>query len=284
MLSDFRFALRSLAKSPGFAAVAVLTLALGIGLSASSFSMANTFLLRDLPYPRASELMRFRGTSRQSQNLGLPVGTAYELRESLASFSSVAHYSFDSLQLSEPGQPPEQVQAMINSENFLEVLGVQPELGRGFIPSDSTASTAQVAIITHREWFRHYAADPAVIGRVVHINSQPLTIVGVLLPASFDAPLVWGLTDFILPRVNSASLRTNFHDTWMQAVGRLKPGASLSQAQSELSTVAVRLALAHPKDLAGVGLRVSTLHDSNMDGVSRSMLWLMTRCSRWPCS
>jgi len=85
--------------------------------------------------------------------------------------------------------------------------------------------------------------------------------------------------DFILPRVNSANLRTNFHATWMQAIGRLKPGVTLTQAQVELSTVASRLALAHPKDLAGVGLRVSTLHDSNMDGVSRSLLWLMTLLS-----
>ena len=278
MLSDLRFAVRSLAKSPGFTAVAILTLALGIGLSASSFSMANAFLLRDLPYPHASELMRFRGTSRQSQTLNLPVGTAYELRESLTSFTNVALYSFDSLPLSEPGQPPEMCQGMMVSENFLELLGIQPELGRSFVPSDSTASTAQVAIITHREWFRHYAADPTVIGRTVHINDLPLTIVGVL-PATFDAPLVWGNVDFILPRVNSASLRTNFHDTWMQAVGRLKPGVSLRQAQSELSTVAARLALAHSKDLTGIGLRASTLHDSNMDSISRSILWLMTLLS-----
>ena len=278
MLSDLRFALRSLAKSPGFTAVAVLTLALGIGLSASSFSMANTFLLRDLPYPHASELMRFRGTSRQSQALNLPVGTAYELRESLTSFSNVAHYSFDTLQLGEPGLPPEQAQAMIISENFLEVLGVQPELGRNFLLSDSVPEKAQVALLTHREWFRHYAADPTVIGRTVHINNTAVTIIGVL-PALFDAPLVWGNIDFILPRTNSASLRTHFNWVWMQAVGRLKPGVSLSQAQSELSTLAARLALAHPKDLAGVGIRAVTLHDSNMDGISRNLLWLMTLLS-----
>jgi predicted permease len=278
MFPDLKFALRQLAKSPGFATIAVLTLALGIGLSASSFSMANTFLLRDVPYPEAGRLMRIFGTSHDSQNRGHAPGNMLDIRDAASSFSAFAIYNNDLFTFGEPGQPVEQVNGLSATSNFFELLGVQPSLGRGFLPGEDQPDKPQVVILTHRAWIRRYAGDPGVIGRAVRINSLPYTIVGVL-PTAFDAPLVWGPVEFIVPRTLVPEFRTQRTNSWMQAVARLKPGATIRQAQSELATIAARLEQDHPKENAGLGLRVVNLHDSNMDSVSRALLWLMTAIS-----
>ena len=273
-----KFALRSLAKSPGFAVVAVLTLALGIGLSASSFSLANALMLRNLPYPEADRLVRIFGTSGQSRSDGLSPGVALQLRNSVASFSGYAVFNGDSFVIGDPGQPAEQVSAMLVAADFFELLGVQPFLGRGFLKDEDAPDKPRVAVITHRAFVRRYAADPSVLGRDVRINTEPYTIVGVL-PATFDAPLVWGPTEFIVPRILGPGLDTNFRDSWMQGVARLKPNASIRQAQSELSIVAANIEREHPKENAGKGLRVVSLHNANMDDEGRTILWLMTGIS-----
>jgi predicted permease len=277
-MSSLRFALRQLARAPGFAAVAILTLALGIGLSASSFSMANAFLLRDVPYPHPEQLVRIFATSRQSQNNSHHPGNILHIRDSATTFSELAIYNGDAYALGEPGQPAEQVTGLAATANFFELLGVQPSLGRGFAPGEDEPGKPRVTVLTHRAWVRRYAADPTVIGRSVRLNTEAYTIIGVL-PPTFDAPLVWGPVEFIVPWIINPAYRTNFHDTWPHAVARLKPGGSIRQAQSELSTIAAQLEKDHPKDNAGIGVRVARLHDSNMDSVSRSLLWLMTAIS-----
>ncbi len=278
MNADLKFAFRQLAKSPGFTLTAALTLALGIGLSASSFSIANTFLLRDVPYPAPDRLVRVFGTSPQSQFLSFSPGYGLELADIARSFSSVCPYNADLYALGEPGQPAEQVLGLSVSANFLDVLGVQPFLGRGFTPGEDEPAKPAVAVLTYRSWVRRYASDPHVIGRTVRLNMQNYTVIGVL-PASFDAPIVWGPIDYVLARTVYPGWRQNWKDSWLQIVGRLKPGVPIRQAQAELSTIAARFSQAHAKELTGVGMRVVALHDSNMDSVSRSLLWLMTGIS-----
>ena len=273
-----RHALRSLQKSPGFTAVAVLMLALGIGLSASSFSMANAFLLRNVPYPDPSRLVRLFVTSPQSQQGSFSPGNALELRDATTTLKGVSLYNGDAFSLGEPGQPAEQVSGMNVTANFLETIGVQPALGRGFTNDEDQPGKPRVTLLTHRAWVRRYGADAAVIGRIVRLNTDTYTIIGVL-PPTFEAPLVWGNVDFVMPRVIESNFRTNFKDSWLQAVARLTPGTSLRQAQSELSIIASRLVKEHQKENAGIGLRVVTLYDSNMDSVSRTLLWLMTAIS-----
>jgi len=277
-MNNLRFAFRSLAGSPGFAIVAALTLALGIGLSASSFSLANAFLLRDVPYPDAARLVRVFGTSRESQNRGHAPGNMLDIRESATSFSSLAIFNGDAFTFGEPRQPVEQVNGLTVTADFFDLLGVHPSLGRGFMPGEDEPGKPRVVVLTQRAWVRRYAADPAVIGRTVRINTQQFTIIGVL-PDSFESRLVWGPIEFIIPRTLETVFRTQRDNSWMQAVARLKPGVTLRQAQSELNAIAARLAQAHPKENAGLGLRLVPLHDSNMDSVSRSLLWLMTGIS-----
>lgn len=277
-MHSLRHAFRSLLKSPGFSAVAILMLALGIGLSAGSFSMANTFLLRNVPYADADQLVRLFVTSAQFNQGPFTPGSALELRTAATSFSQFCIYNGDAYALGEPGQPAEQVQGMNVTASFFDLLGVRPFLGRGFAAGDDAPDHPKVAVISHRNWVRRYGADPAVIGRSVRLNSESYTIVGVL-PESFDAPLVWGPADYILPLTIHPGFATNFKDSWLQIVARLKPGVSRKQAQAELSLLATRLVKEHPQENAGLGLRLVSLHDSNMDNVSRALLWLMTAIS-----
>ena len=234
-MSDLRHAFRRLAKAPGFTVVALLMLALGIGLSASSFSMANTFLLRNVPYPNPDQLYSLFTTSPQSNKGRFSPGNVIALRDTLTSFSSFAFYNGDSPSLSEPGQPAERVQAMWVTANFFDTLGVQPSLGRGFTVGEDLPGKPRVAVLTQRAWIRRYASDPNVIGRTVRLNMEPFTIVGVL-PAVFDAPLVWGPVEYIVPQTIDPSFQANFKDSWLSAVARLKPGVSLEQASAELAT------------------------------------------------
>lgn len=277
-MSNLRFALRSLFKSPGFTAVAILMLALGIGLSASSFSMANAFLLRNVPYPEPERLVRLWETSPQSNQGSFSPGNILALRETLTSFSAFSLFSGEQVSLGEVGQPAEQVQAMWVSANFFELIGVQPMVGRGFTVGEDAPDKPRVAVISHRAWMRRFGGEESVIGRTVRINTETFTIVGVL-PTTFDAPLVWGPVEFLMPSVIHPGFTSNFKDHWLAGVARLKPGVSLRQAQSELSIVGARLVQEHPKENAGIGFRAGSLHDSNMDNVSRALLWLMTAIS-----
>jgi len=274
-MTSLRHAFRTLVKSPGFTVIAVLMLALGIGLSASSFSMANTFLLRNVPYSEPERLVRYFSTSPQFDRGAFSPGNILELRQAVSTVEGVALYTGDWFALGEPGQPAERVQGMTVTPNFFDLIGVRPSLGRAFTADEESADQARVAIITQRAWVRRYGSDPSILGRTVRLNSEPYTIVGVL-PASFDAPLVWGPVEYFVPQAIFPDFSTNFKDRWISALARLKPGVSLRDAQSEASVIATRLVREHPKENVGLGFRVVSLHDSNMDNVSRVLLWLMT--------
>ncbi len=275
MVSDIRFAIRLLARAPGFTVVAILTLALGIGLSSSSFSLANAFLLRNVPYPEAERLVRIFRTSPESRTLNHATGNALDLRAAATTFEGLALYNQDSFSLGEPGQPAQQVQGLSATADFFQVLRMQPAMGRGFAPGDDEPGAARITVVSHRAWMRRFAGDPNVIGRSVRINTEPHTIVGIL-PESFHAPLVWGDVEFVIPRTIHPTFFTNRTDAWIGIMGRLAPGVSLDQAQAEFTTLASRLTREFPKENANLGLRVVGLSQSNMDTVSRVLLWLMT--------
>jgi predicted permease len=274
MLTDLRLALRTLAKSPGFTAIAVLTLALGIGLSTAAFSLTNVLLFRSLPYPESERLVRVFRTAPQSQNNSIAPGNALDVRAALTSFSQVGLFSYDSLSLAEADQPAVQVNAVNFSANFLTLLGVAPAHGRLFAPDEDQPGKSNVVVLTHRMWTRRFAADPQVVGRTLRINGESATVIGIL-PASFEAPLVWGPCDIVRPLTQQGTFANDRTNAWMNIVGRLKPGVSIDQAHSELRTIGARLAQDHPKENGTDSLRAAALHDSNMDSVSRMILWLM---------
>ncbi len=278
MTTHLRLAYRALAKSKGFTAIAVLTLSLGIGFSTSSFSIANVFLLRNVPYPDAHQLVRIYRTTPSSQNAGIAPGNILDVRTQAQSFSGCALFNNDALSFGEAGQPAQQVTALFTTADFFAVLGVRPVLGRGFAPGEDTPNATRVAVLTHRGWTRYWGQDPDIVGRTARLNLQSYTIVGVL-PETFEAPLVWGPIDVIVPRTIEASFSTERKSAWMQAVARLKPDVSPEQAQAELNTLAAQLRQQYPTETGADGLRVLDLYLSNMNGVTRSLLWLMTALS-----
>lgn len=275
MLSALRFAFRQLARSPGFTTAAVLTLALGIGFSVSCFSITNAFLLRDVPYPDPHQLVQIFQTSPQSQSLQHAPANLAALREASTSFQATAIFGGGFHTLGEPGQPPEPVSALSASPEFLDVLRVQPLLGRGFAVGEDESDRPRVALLSHRTWTRRYGSDPAVLGRTVRLNGIVHTIVGVL-PPGFDAPLVWGPVEFLIPTLTTPAVKAVRHARWLWCIGRLKPGVTARAAEKDLATITARLVRDFPKENAGIGVRVAPLHNSNQSPTYRTMVWLAT--------
>ncbi|HWA28906.1 MAG TPA: ABC transporter permease [Lacunisphaera sp.] len=277
-MNQLLFACRQLIRAPAFTCAALLTLALGIGLSVASFSITNAFLLRPLSFPDSHQLLRVFRTSPQSSSLPHAPANALDLCARATAFSTTAIYAPDNYALGEPGQPAERVNGLNATAGLFDVLRVQPVLGRGFQPGDDQPGQPLVALLSHRAWTQRFGADPGVLGREVRLNGRTFTIVGVL-PPEFEAPLVWGRAEFVTPLTITPALRTLRTSRWAQCVGRLKPGVEMRAAQGELDAIATALLGEFPKENAGLGLRAAPLHDSNLGATTRTMLWLVTGVS-----
>lgn len=271
-----KHALRSLAKSPGFTFVAILILALGIGFSSSTFSVTNLLLLREVPYSEPAQLVRIFTTSPNSQNGGHAPGNFYDLRTKTTSFSGVASFNRDRLALGLPGEPAEQIVVLKVTPNFFDVLGTSLLLGRGFAADEDQPGKSHVLILPYATWDRRYGRDPSVLGRTVRLDTESYTIIGVL-PPGFEAPLAWGISEYVMPRQSYPGMITQRDGSWwINACARLKPGVTIAAAQAELAAFAQQLALAYPKDNAGRGFRIAPLHDANMNDATRTILWFST--------
>jgi predicted permease len=278
MLSNLRLAFRTLSKSPGFAIVAMLTLGLGIALSTSAFSLANTFLLRTVPYPNSDRIVRVFRTTPQTRNAPMAPANALDVRTASTSYTSLAFFYQDAASLAEPGQPAQQVFGLTASPAIFSVLGVQPFLGRSFTFEEEQPGKSKVVILAHRTWMRRFGGDPSVVNQQLRLDGDTYTIVGVL-PASFDAPLVWGRVEFVRPLTIEKHFLTLRNNAWFNTVARLKEGVGPGQAQGELNTIASRLAKDFPQDIGADGLRITDLASASMDDTTRIILWLMVALS-----
>src|SRR5262245_26525476 len=232
-LQDLRYTLRTLRRDAGFATFAILIAGLGIGASATVFSVVNTLILRPLPFANPDQLVwianqNTSGLSGQTTQ----VGHMLDLRERTQSFSAIAGYfAFygvgDNL-LSGKGEP-ERLSGVPVSENFFDVLGVRPQLGRVFNAEESVWKGPKAVILGHGLWQRRFNADPAIVGTSLTINDEPHTVVGVL-PASFDFGSVFAPgSHFDLYFPFPLSPETNRWGNTMAMIGRLKPGISVEQ-------------------------------------------------------
>jgi predicted permease len=251
LLQDLRYAVRTLRRDAGFAVFAVLIAALGIGASATVFSVVNTLLLRPLPFAQPSELVwiansEVPGLSAQTTQ----VGYLLDLRQKTQTMSAIAGYfAFygvgDSL-LSGRGEP-ERLSGVPVSENFFEVLGVTPFLGRSFNAQESAWNGPKAVMLTHGLWLRRFSGDPTIVGTSVVINDDPHTVVGVL-PASFDFASVFApgsRFDVYFPF--PLSPETNRWGNTMAMIGRLKPGVTAAQAHAEVTSLAPQMRREHPE-------------------------------------
>src|SRR4026208_771641 len=188
-MNDLKFALRQLRKSPGFTVVAVLTLALGIGANTAIFSLVNGVLLRPLPFPDAERIIYIEGKNPGAgiteSNISFLDFTDWSQQTDL--FASTAAYWTGEAHLGADGAEPERVPRAGVTTGFFSALGVQPVLGRTFVPEDDKGWPQTVAIISHGLWKRRFGSDPAIVGKQVQMSSFPLTIIGVM-PPGFEYP------------------------------------------------------------------------------------------------
>lgn len=253
---DFRYALRSLLRRPGFAILAVALLATGIGVSVAVFSIADVILVRSLPFHDAGRLVELHGTYQprgwRVTNLALPDVLDIRAASQTMQVAGLAEASFN---LAGAGEP-ERVAGRKTTWNFFDVLGVRPLAGRTFSPDEEKAGNDTVAVITSGLWQRRFGSDPGAVGRTITLDGRPFTIVGVL-PAGFwfegRSAEIW--TTFGVTGEESRSSR------YLASVARLRPGSSLADARTEAVGLGARLALDYPDTNTGWSAGVRPLRE-----------------------
>jgi putative ABC transport system permease protein len=260
LFQDLRFSLRMLLKSPGFATVAVLSLALGIGANTTIFSVINALLYRSLPYEHADRLMVIWQTEQAhpDSQQAPPIAEVVDWKKQNHVFEDIALTSFtETATLAGLGEA-EVIRVQYVTPNFFGLLGAKPTLGRIFLPEEVQDRT-QAVIVSTSFWKRRFAADPKVLGKAFSIDGVLSTVVGVM-PAGF-APFYGGRIDLWEPINPERARYSQRQDHWLMPVGRIKAGITLQQAQVEMDVIARRLEQAYPTTNKGVGKKVVPLHD-----------------------
>ncbi|HWS87824.1 MAG TPA: ABC transporter permease [Pyrinomonadaceae bacterium] len=272
LLQDLRFGVRTLAKRPGFALVAVLTLALGIGANTAIFSVVNAVLLRPLPFKDAERLVIVYEATQSVPRDFVSVPNLEDYRAGSRSFEGFTTFVPQSVNLTGAGAEPERVIGAFVTSSFFPVLGVQPARGRAFTTEDDAQGGGQVALITHELWQRRFGADPEIIGRSLTFNGEPYTVVGVM-PAGFRYPTI--APDVLLPAQKWPNYKVarSAHNNWV--IGRLKPGVTREAAQEELRAIALRLEEAYPEENRGRTVEVVGLHEQTVEDVRPVLLILL---------
>jgi len=258
MKKDFTLALRALLKTPAFTAMAILTLALGIGLNTAMFSLMNVTLLRPLPFERSDELMRlYRSTSGEAYG-GLSAPDLRDLREAGSAVARFAAFRGETGSLSEPGRPAELRETLAVSPNYFDVLRAPAELGRTFGPDDDKEGNRHVVILSHALWQERFAADPRVLGRTISIDREPYQVVGVLPAWVNDERFVRQAALFrplwLSPKDGAARDQAG-----LNVFGRRLPGVGPAAAEAFVRAEAQRLAAAFPKEDGGATLSLQNL-------------------------
>jgi len=269
---DVRYGVRMLRKNPGFTAVAVLTLALGIGANTAVFSVVNATLLRPFPYEHPERLVVIQERNAGGGLQDASFANFADWRSQSASFASMAaQRGQESFNFSGSGEP-ERLQGHLVSADFFRTLGVRPFRGRDFVTEDDGAGALPVAILSYGFWQRRFGADDSVLGKPITLNSQGFTVVGVT-PASFHFGTV---ADVFVPIGLSAErFRPRGRDPGVGVVACLKPAVSIAQAENELNAIAARLEQEYPETNTGKRVRVESLHDSFVGGTRLSLLILL---------
>ena len=264
LLSDVRYGFRVLSKNPGFAAVAVLTLALGMGANTAIFSLVDAVILRPLPYPNPEQLVGLGQWRNQKGEgyvqTGVSAPNIADIAKQKRIFQRVGYYRGSGFNITE-GNRPESVRGIKASVDLLPMFGVQPLMGRFFTPDEVQVGHDQVAIIGHRLWQMRYGSDPAIFGRTIDLDERRYAIVGVM-PASFRFTWDQEMDVFVplalAPDELSEAGRGTSRDLQTQA--RLQPRVSVGQAQAAMDTLAGNLAAEYPGANKGWGIKVEPLH------------------------
>jgi putative ABC transport system permease protein len=267
---DFAYAFRGLRKNPGFAATAILTLALGIGANTAIFSVANAVLLRPLPFPNSDRLvMVFAANTRNGELHDVASYPDFLDWSRAHSVERMGAFAGGNVTVSGSGDA-EYVRAMRVSASLFDTLGMSPALGRGFAVGEQQPGAPRVVVLSDGFWKRHYSSGANVLGETLRLNDTPYTIVGVM-PPGFRVAMGATPEQLYVPLAIDANRSHGF----LRVVGRLKPDVTVSEARAEFSVVAAQIAKAFPKSNANTGANVISLTDAVAVNVRSGLLVLL---------
>jgi predicted permease len=283
LCQDLRYAARMLLRSPGFTAVAVLTLALGIGGNIAIFTVVRAVLLRPLPYAHPEQLVRVYDDLRgpNTHDVGMSVPELWDLRDKSGIFQGISALVSADANLT-GGDQPERIELLGTSPSYFTMLGAQPQLGRVYTPQDAQPGFTLGVVISDGFWHRTFGADPQVLGRNIRVDSDLYSVIGVM-PPGFRHPGrtltnevdVWGAAGFMAPPFPVPVLRSV--RLLPGAMGRLKPGLTVSQAQARLDAFSAQLSHEYPAEYpaaAAWGLRLVSVQEDLVGNVRTELLVL----------
>jgi len=280
LLQDVRYALRLWRRRPGFAAIAIMTLALGIGANTAMFSIVNAVLLRPLPYPSADRLVSVWARTKAYPQSLVSYDEYEAIQKEHGAVESIALWLGQSVNITGSNEPQRLVGSFVTA-TFFDVLGLQAERGRLFTEQESAPGTVQpVAVISRQLWRERFNEDPSAVGRTITVNGNLLTIVGVVAPPSGmtesprDGYFIGGVDMFLPVALYPTPRGLRAAGGQMLSVARLKPGVTVSTANADLDVLAKRLLAADPKTQAGRGLTSESAHETVV-GASRTSLLLL---------
>lgn len=275
MITDIRFALRQLRKSPGFTFVAVLMLALGIGVNTAIFSVIYAVLLRPLPYPDADRLAILTESDANQPQISVAFPDYLDWKRDNKTFKEIALSRRESYNLSGlEGRAPEQVSGALVTANFFKVIGLQPQLGRVFTEEEDRVGGPLLAVISDRLWERVFARDPKILGRGVNFANQPYTIVGVMPPEMFS-PRTVEVWFPLMRRTDDLVWQTRDNHPGLFCWARLKDGVTLENALADLQQIAGRLAKQYPDSNSKVGVTAAQLLENQVGDYRPSLILLL---------
>ena len=278
MISDLRFAVRSLFRTPGFTVIALLTLALGIGMNTAMFSMLNGFLIRPLAFPQADQLFRLdRKTPQQPFDQHSAQNVA-DLLPASTEVADLAVYRFSGFTLTETNRPADAPTGLRISPNFFDVLGTKVQLGRTFLPEEDAPGKNNVIVLSDRYWRSRFAGDQNVIRRVVRLDGAPVEIIGVMAPED-DFLRILAPVGIFRPLALTNEERATRVENSLGVIGRYREGVSPEQAARHFEAIARRLVSEHPKENANMTFGLRSLQSTTLTGTGRNMTFMLVGLS-----
>src|SRR5881394_883597 len=273
-MNHLRFAVRQLIKNPAFSAVAILTLALGIGANTAIFSIVNAVLLRPLPYPDADRIMVLNESSGPGQDYSVALPDYFDWQKDNTVFEHLAATHKESRNLSGiPGRDPERVSCASVTRNFFNIIGLPPQIGRTFGEDEDKVGAPPVVVLSDRLWRRVFNADPTVLGQSITLHDQGFTVVG-LMPPQMASPQDSDAWFSLMRRSNNPAWMDRSHHPMIYVWGRLKAGVTVEQARTEMKGIAARLEKTYPDTNVKVYAVVTPLLE-NLVGKYRTNLALL---------
>jgi len=279
-MSDFRFALRTLTKNPGFTIVAVLTLALGIGANTAIFSVVNGVLLRPLPYPDPMQIVQIWPTSASESRSSMAPADFLDFHRGNHTLLKLAGYRDDALTIAATEGGPVRVQGSLVTVDYFDVFGTPAALGRTFNRAADATTSERLVVLSHTVWLQQFASDPQIVGRPIRIDGVPYTVLGVM-PSTFNYPpgsKAWILSPkpVPLPPIDVPGELVASRDVhYFQAVARLKPGVTPDIARADLANITEDLGRRFPESNGGRSIEVRPLHETLVGDVREALLILL---------